>query len=172
PRHPCHDRQSSHAEQRVALKSEDPTEPDDRRQTCEKDHCRRLQCGTAVGLDVFIDRPVQQRRAHHTVDEVADRGADVACCRRHTPSEATPGQGAACVTVTTLSLTVILPVREEVPVFADTLNATGLSPCCGMLLVTVIQETFDRAVQTHRSCSAPPQLFGTLSCNTEKLPFA
>ena len=82
---------------------------------------------------------------------------------------AMPGQGAACVIVTTLSLTVMVPVRAVVPVFAETLNETGLSPCRGMLPVTVIQDTFARAVQTHRSCSGPPQLFGRLCWYTMKL---
>ena len=42
--------------------------------------------------------------------------------------EAIVDQCAACVTVTTLSLTVIVPIREAAPLFAETLNETGLSP--------------------------------------------
>src|SRR4029453_14999818 len=132
----------------------------------------RLWSRVAVRFDVFVNRPVQQRRAHQPIEEVADHCADGARNRRHIAPGATPGQGAACVIVTTLSFIVMLPVREVVPVFADTLNETGSSPCRGMLLVTAIQDTFARAVQTHRSCSAPPQLFGTLCWNTVKLPVA
>jgi hypothetical protein len=39
-----------------------------------------------------------------------------------------------------------------------------------MLLVTVIQGTFDVAVHTHRSCVALPHVFGTLCWITSKVP--
>ena len=55
----------------------------------------------------------------------------------------------ACVIVTASPRTVILPLRDEPLVLADTVNETGLSPCRGMLLVTVIHDTLARAVQTH-----------------------
>jgi hypothetical protein len=43
----------------------------------------------------------------------------------------------------------MLPVRAAGVSFAATMNATGLSPLRGMLLVTVIQATVDCAVHTH-----------------------
>jgi hypothetical protein len=62
---------------------------------------------------------------------------------------------------TTLSRTVIRPSRAG-PLLGATVNVTGLSPARGMLVVTVIQGTFDVAVHTHRSCVALPHVFGTL----------
>jgi len=43
---------------------------------------------------------------------------------------------------------------------AATVKATALSPVRGMLVVTVIQETSDFAVHTHRSCKGPPHVLG------------
>jgi hypothetical protein len=65
---------------------------------------------------------------------------DSAACHR-------PG----CVTRTTLSRTVMVPVRAAVPSFGATVNDTGLSPLCGMDVVIVIQGTLEVAVQTHAS---------------------
>jgi hypothetical protein len=67
---------------------------------------------------------------------------------------------------TTLSRTVIRPVRGADPVLGATVNATGLSPARGMLLVTVIHGTSETAVQMQRSCVAPPQTMGSLCCTT------
>jgi hypothetical protein len=64
--------------------------------------------------------------------------------------------------VTALSRTVMVPTRAAAASFAATVNATGLSPALGMLLVIVIQGTSARAVQTQRSCVAPPHVVGSL----------
>jgi hypothetical protein len=49
----------------------------------------------------------------------------------------------AWVTRTTLSRTVIVPLRADVLPFAATVNKTGLSPACGIVVVTVIHDTSD-----------------------------
>ena len=51
-----------------------------------------------------------------------------------------------------------------------TVKDAGLSPVCGMLVVTVIHATSDRAVHRHRSCVAPPQVFGSLCWSTSNRP--
>ena len=66
--------------------------------------------------------------------------------------------------------TVIRPMRGDVPGFAATVKATGLSPERGMLLVIVIHGTSDRAVHTHRSCKGPPHVFGSLNWMTLNTP--
>src|SRR5262245_17840131 len=71
---------------------------------------------------------------------------------------------------TILSRTAIRPTRAVAPSFAATVNATGLSPARGMLLVTVTHGASDTADQTHRSCVAPPHVLGTLCCTTLKVP--
>jgi hypothetical protein len=47
------------------------------------------------------------------------------------------------------------------PSFGAATNMTGPSPCCGILVVTVIQFTLLDATHRHRSCVAEPQLVGT-----------
>ena len=71
-----------------------------------------------------------------------------------------------CVICTTLSRTVILPVRGDAPGFAATVNLTGLSPACGIEVVIVIHGTSASAVQRQAFCSGPPQVFGSLACTT------
>jgi hypothetical protein len=66
------------------------------------------------------------------------------------------------VITTTLSPTVILPTRDVAASFADTVNATGLSPDRGMEPVMAIHGTSEIADHTQRSWVAPPQVFGWL----------
>ena len=66
----------------------------------------------------------------------------------------------ACVISTTLSRTVIRPVRAVVVAFAATVNDTGLSPACGIDVVIVIHGTSDCAVHRHAFCVGPPHVFG------------
>jgi hypothetical protein len=61
------------------------------------------------------------------------------------------------VTCTTLSATVIVPLRGAELSFAATVNRTGLSPLCGMEVVIEIQDALACAVHKHLSCNAPPQ---------------
>ena len=63
-----------------------------------------------------------------------------------------------CVITTALSLTVIVPTRVADPSFAATTKATGLSPARGMLLVMVIQGTFDCAVQIQVQPGGPKRI--------------
>ena len=65
---------------------------------------------------------------------------------------------AACVTETTLSLTEMRPVRSTAPSWGATENDTGLSPNCGMEVVTVIQELSDCALHMHAFCVGPPHV--------------
>ncbi len=70
------------------------------------------------------------------------------------------GHCPACVICTTLSRTVIRPVRAVVVAFAATMNDTGLSPRCGVDVVIVIHGTSDCAVHRHAFCVGPPHVFG------------
>lgn len=72
----------------------------------------------------------------------------------------------AWVITTTLSRTMIRPMRGAEPELASTVNATGLSPARGMLLVTVIHGTSETAVHMQRSCVAPPHVMGSLCWKT------
>ena len=56
------------------------------------------------------------------------------------------------------------------PGLAATVKDTGLSPARGMLLVIVIQGTFDTADHTQRSCVGPPHSVGSLCWMTSKVP--
>ena len=63
-----------------------------------------------------------------------------------------------------------MPTRAAVPSLAATVNETGLSPACGIEVVTVIHATSDSAVHRHAFCVAPPQVKGSLCWSTSNRP--
>ena len=115
---------------------------------CPARRSRRLTAGDCR----ICDRPIEPRGPAEEGITAAWRGGDGPM--RRVPSDTKMsfgGQRPLWVTRTTLSRTVIVPCRADVLSFAATVNETGLSPACGMVVVMVIHGTSDCALHDRRS---------------------
>ena len=112
-------------------------------QPCDGPLVRRMRggCSGACGdLASAAAHPTRRILTHRTRTVVPT--AHIGTCSFR-PDFSISVHRPACVIMTTLSRTVILPTRDVAPSFVATVKATGLSPDRGMLLVMVIQGTSD-----------------------------